>query len=350
MPATTRERNAIVSHTIGKTGLFVLRTVRGSVRVRATDSEEVRVEARYAFPAQQAAEDPEQDGVLRVTRQPGQLRIEADDTAGDLMHTLGRILGGGRPRIDFDVEVPRRASMQLSSVSANLDIAGLAGDQQIRTVSGDVAMNEVGGTVNLQSVSGDALLSGSEVDLRATTTSGDLSAQVDRFRIARVRTVSGDIRLSGAFDAGQNHSVESISGDLEVAPQNGLTASMTSISGSLHSELPHRRESGRGRRSVTVGDGAASLTFRTMSGDLSLAAQPDSASWDERTPSTAGSATSSPPAAADAPAAAVSSADEPGPVTQAFGADHHLDVLRALERGDIDVDSAARLLEGLPYD
>lgn len=344
MSAITGERQAVISHPIGAHGTLVLRTVRGSVRVRATDESEARVEARYALPVEAASADPEHDGVLRVTRNPDELRIEADDTGGSLLNALGKMFGGGRPRIDFDVTLPRTATLRLSGVSANLDIRGLRGDQDIRTVSGDVSLVDIGGQVMLQSVSGDTSIQGAELDLRASTTSGDLDARVGRFRAARVRTVSGDIRLAGTFDAGPEHAIESISGDLEIAPDNGVTASMTSVSGSIHTDLPHRRDSGPGKRSVIVGDGSASVTFRTMSGDLSIARGAALRSPADAGP-VASSTASSDAAAADAPVAAAPSPTDSGPA--APQPRNQLDVLRALERGDIDVEAAAHLLEGL---
>ena len=322
MSTITGERQAVISHAIGEHGTLVLRTVRGSVRVRGTDGSEVRVEARYAVPRDAAAADPEHDGVLRVTRSPNELSIEADDTDGSLRNALGTLFGGGRPRIDFDVTLPRTAALRLSGVSANLEIRGLRGDQDIRTVSGDVSLVDGGGRLTLQSVSGDASIQAGQLDLRATTTSGDLDARAGQWLATRIRTVSGDVRLAGALQAGYEHSIESISGDLEIAPDYGVTATLTSISGSIHTELPQRRDSGPSRRSVVIGDGAAAVSFRTMSGDLSIARGSSGVA---------------------APAAAAPSAGQARPQPPRTS----LDVLRALERGEIDVEAAGRLLEAL---
>jgi len=348
MSTLNGERQAVIIHPIGAHGTLVLRTVRGSVRVRATDQTEARVEARYVAPGDARASDPEADGVLRVTRNPDELRVEADDTDAGLLSSLGKMFSGGRPRIDFDVTLPAMATLRLSGVSANLDIRGLRGDQDIRTVSGDVSLVDVGGHVTLQSVSGDTSIQGTEVDLRATTTSGDLDARVTHFVGTHVRTVSGDLRLTGAFDPGPDHSVESISGDLQVLPENGVTASLSSVSGSIQTDLPNQRESGRGRRTVVIGDGAASVRFRTMSGDLAISRAPVVTAPADAAAPVAQPVSSTSPAAADAPVAAGSS---PVPATQSAPPPHdQLDVLRALERGEIDVEAAARLLEGFAND
>lgn len=316
---TTGEHHAVVTHTIGSGGTLSIRTIRGSVRVRGTDGEEARVEARYAH-RNPGSTVPDEDKTLKVERLTGELRIEADETSRGLRPALGALLRGGPPAIDFDITMPRTALLRLSGVSADLDVRDLRGAQEIHTVSGDVSMDDVSGRITVQSVSGSVLIRGSVIALDSTTTSGDLSVGAERIASVRARSVSGDLRLSGLLAASGEHSIESISGDLELAPSGGVTVRMTAISGSVHSELPHRRESNGGRRSIVVGDGAATVTFRTMSGDLNLMRVPGSG-------------------APDQPVSLGSPMRPPDPPDE-------LAILRALERGEIDVDEAARRLEG----
>ena len=316
---TTRERHAVVTHTIGSGGTLSIRTIRGSVRIRGTDGDEARVEARYAH-RNLGSTGPDEDKTLKVERLTGELRVEADETSRGLRPGLGMLLRGGVPAVDFDITMPRTALLRLSGVSADLDVRDLRGAQEIHTVSGDISMDDVSGGITVQSVSGNVLIRGSVIALDGTTTSGDLSAGAERIESVRARSVSGDLRLSGLLAASGEHAIESISGDLELAPSGGVTVRMTGISGSVHSELPHRRESNGGRRSIVVGDGAATVTFRTMSGDLNLMRMPGSG-------------------APEQPVSLRSPMRPPDPPDE-------LAILRALERGEIDVDEAARRLEG----
>jgi hypothetical protein len=366
----THERHAVISHSIGANGTLSIRTVRGSVRVRGTDGDEVRVEARYAYRGEESV-DPEHDGVLNVSRHDGELRVEVDETASGLGPTLGVLLRGGRPAVDFDVTMPRTAALRLAGVSADLDVRAVHGSQEVRTVSGDVSMDDVAGRITVQSVSGDVLIRGGVLSLDGTTTSGDLSAVAERFESVRARSVSGDLRLSGRLDPAGEHAIESISGDLELYGSGGMTARMTAISGSINSELPHRREPNGGRRAIVVGDGAATVSFRTMSGDLNVKRAtgsgtpepPISEASPMRPPDPPRPAAPAPPTPPSPPAPPRS--PNPGSPVSTSNSYHdeatppsgtpvphvaidELAILQALERGEIDVDEAARRLEGAP--
>lgn len=326
-------RRSITTHPIGPDGLLVVRTVRGSVRIRGIDGNDVHLEAHYslraATPEDEArVADPEADGVLRITRLENELRVEVTESTGGIVAAIGRMMSGGQGEVDLDIGMPRTARLQLSGVSADVEVRDLQGDQSYRTISGDAALTDVSGTLRLQSVSGDMSVRGGDLRIEGNTTSGDLSVAARRLELALVKSVSADIRLSGSFAPGVGHSVETVSGDLEVAPAGGLTIRMSGISGSIHSDVPHRVESSGGRRVLTVGDGAAALEMRTMSGDVNVVAGP---LLIERidVPGTPPAIT----AAVEAPEAA----------------NDEMEILRALERGEIDVDEAARRLEGANY-
>ncbi len=325
---TATQRSALITHPIGPGGTLILRTFRGSVRVRGSDGADAVIEARYRDGGR--ASDPEQDGELRITRRDGELGVEAYDVESSLLGALGRLVGGGKPAIDLEVSMPRSATLRLSGVSGDLDIWGLAGDQELRTVSGAISVGGAAGRISLQSVSGDVRIEGTSLELDASTTSGDMEAIVELFERLRIRTVSGDVRAAGALRIAVDHALESISGDVELAPLNGVSIRVTGMSGSIQSELPHRRESGP-QKILVVGDGAATLSFRTMSGDLSVV-RPG--------PTGAVSPSFEPPTEAAAPQ---SRSGDLQPTDE-------LAILRALERGEIDVEQAARLLEGRSSD
>ena len=194
-----------ITHRIGETGALVLRTVSGSVRVRGVDGEEARIRAHLDLHGDEDATD-----MLEVIRSEGELRVEVRGRRQRGLAGLLRSDPGGH----LDVEMPRGGTLRLTGVSADLEIAGIAGEQEYRTVSGDLAITDSAGSISLTSVSGDVRLGGTALSLKASTTSGDLAADAQLFQAVHVRSLSGDVHLAGALAAGHHHRVESVSGDL----------------------------------------------------------------------------------------------------------------------------------------
>jgi len=294
-----------IRHKIGGNGTFVLRTLSGSVHLAAADGDEVVVVARSA-----RGDLPE----LTVDQAPGRLLVEPP------RHGLS-FLRGHDFEIDFNVSVPRGARVDIKSVSADIIASDLAGEQDYKSVSGDVHLATTQGRVTIQTVSGDVHLNGGRTfELNAMTTSGDVMVEGELVDYLRVRTVSGDVRLTGKLSDGPRHTVETVSGDL-----------IFRSSGGVNVESARALDIGRNSsRSFVIGDGAASLSFRSMSGEERVTGPADN----KREPRER----SEPAKKYDQPIAAA------GPAPTAATP---LDVLRALERGDIDVEEADQILASL---
>jgi hypothetical protein len=292
-----------IRHVIGAAGSFSLHNISGDITLRGVDGDEVVVRAR--------SERGRGDWLpLVVRRGEGSLSIEIEQR-GPLLFGLG---WRHVPGIEFDVTLPRGARVDVNAVSSDVDARGLTGEQEFRTVSGDLDLNAEGGRVTITTVSGDARLVAAEpIEPRVSTTSGDVEILAPLIRALTVRTVSGDAELRAAFDAGAYHNVETVSGDVSINAQAGLTV-----------EVKRGIDlSGNGGRQRVVGDGAARLRFRSLSGDLELTGERPQASGRPM-----------PPAPPEAP--------RPPRPTQP----NSLEILQALERGEIDVEEAARRLEG----
>lgn len=302
--------HAEIRHDIGAAGTLVLRTVSGSVRVTGVDGNDVVVTAR-------SGEDSELRK-LNVERGANRLVVEPP--------RMGfAVLRRSDVSIDFDVELPHSARLELTAVNADITVRGLDGEQTYRTVSGDLRLDGVGGRVTIQTVSGDIRVErGKRLEFNGMTTSGDVVVMAETLADLRARTVSGDVRLTGKLEPGRRHSVETVSGDLNLRSTGGVTV-----------EPSRALDIGRSARaSVVVGDGSAQLVFRSMSGEERVSGPPATRE---------GWATSPPPAAARVPSEAAAARSAMSPATR-------LEVLRALERGEIDVEEAARRLEEVSVD
>ena len=291
---------ADIRHVIGVAGTFSLHNVSGDVDVRGNDTDEVRVVAS-------SSQGNRSQLPLVVRRSEGGLHIQVEQQSPEL---FGFKAPRGTGSIDFEVSVPHGARVEINGVSSDIEAVGLGGDQSYRSVSGDIDVAGHGGRIVLTTVSGNVELSADKpMSADVTSTSGDVEIAAPLLTNLQLKTVSGDTQIGAGFAAGPVHSIESVSGDLTVRSLTGLT-------------IEFKRAvdmAGGGGRALVFGDGSAQLRFRSLSGDVEL----DSG----RSTSMAGPAPTQ--------------HQSPPPPTEGS-----LEILQALERGEIDVDEATRRLEG----
>lgn len=337
-------RTQQLEHAIGGAGELGIRVTSSDVeligiagdRARVTDSLEIR-----------ASSDAEADEVferakLVVEPGPGRLDLaEPSDGPGGL-RALARLLGGGAGNVErrLRIEAPMGCAVTYVGVSGDLTSIGLRGTQAYRTVSGDLVLDAIGGDVRIRGVSGDLSLR-AELPLRAleiNTVSGDVSAIAPEVGQLRIVTVSGDVDVECLLADGPAHRVETVSGDLSLGVPAGLTMEVRGLSSDVDVRLPHRVEGSRDRRRYVVGSGGPAVLFSSMSGDVEV--RPPRRIDRTPTPPT-------PPTPATPPTPPTPPAHSTPPATAAgTGEAAELEVLRALERGEIDVDEAARRLLG----
>ena len=323
-------RTQEVEHSIGADGEFQLRLTSGDVELRAVEGDTARVRIEFDIRAGSEADaDAIHEGArFRVRADDGALHLSEPDGESLGMDSVARLLHVGRTtvRVNVSAELPSTARIGFQGDSADAVATGFTGTQQYRTVSGDLVLNAVGGDVRVRGVSGDVSLRADEpIRLEANTVSGDLSAFAPRFETLRAVTVSGDVELEGERAEGVDHRIETVSGDLTLGAVGGLDLEVRGLSSDVAVALEHRSEGSRDRRRYIVGDGSARLLFSSMSGDAAVGSARRVAALPPSPP---------PPTNAPPPAGTPSPLD----------ADEQLRILRALERGEIDVDEAARRL------
>ena len=308
-----------LEHRIGRDGRFVLRMPAGSVTIKAVEGDIARVRDRSARSLSDRFEIGAGDGVLELVSR-GRLGITF--AIGD------RSWGGGSA--ELDVEVPPATNVAIDGASTEIDATGLTGPKHIRTASGDVTLDAIAGDLEIEAVSGALRIDARGVlDMRAKSISGDLRLRAPRLTRFEMTTTSGDIHLDAELAGKGPFSIKSISGDVTLVSRGGLQVEAQTITGDLASSLAHRSESSPGRKLLIVGKPAATLAFKSVSGDLEIVEPRDSAQPDD----------------VEVPAPPAPPAAEP-PADPAVENDR-LEILKALERGEIDVEAATKRLLAL---
>ncbi len=345
---TTQSSGATIEHHIGLTGRFHLRQLSGEVSVRGIDGEAVRVRERNGKSVSESFLVEATDGSLSLTA-PDKFGFES------LIFGIGR-----RSSLDLEVEVPRGADVSIETASGEITASGLVGMTKVRTASGEVSLDALGGILDLDAVSGDVSISAaSALDLRARTISGDCSLRAPSLGRAVIETTSGDIRVDANLTGKGPFEIHTVSGDATIVGRSGMQIEARTVTGDLRSDLPHRLETGPGRRRLIVGDGGVTLGFKSVSGDLRVSAprdvlapaQPPTPTPAPAIPPPAPRPGSPPqaPTAPEPPAPEPPAPEPPAPLTLEDGRDGgqevaRLDVLMALERGDLSVEAAMQRL------
>ncbi len=227
----------------------------------------------------------------------------------EVRRPIGTVIGRA-PYADLRIALPADVAVEASVLGGDIDAQAVAGDLTLRTVSGDIATRDTSGGLVLSTTSGDLEVRDHRGSVTAESVSGDMRLTGD-LQDARVKTVSGDVRLDGAtgrieatsisgdvYVAGSGLAaltLESTSGEIEavIGLAEQASARISSISGDVEVRLPRpvslrldvsttsgdistnldgltaERRSLRG----SIGEGGASLTISTGSGDVEVRGQ-----------------------------------------------------------------------------
>lgn len=196
---------------------------------------------------------------------------------------------------DLELMVPEGASVEVHSVSGEIDAGRLSGGLiEMRTVSGDIEvaatasrlnLNTVSGDidfsgeadrVSVETVSGEIELSGVSGEVEASTVSGDVTLYGDSLSNGEFEAVSGDVEVTVALDAGGRLNVSSMSGDIDVYLPSNQEAEFfaQTFSGDISTSFGEvRSTSSRGpgkRLDYRAGNSGATVNLNSFSGDVSL--------------------------------------------------------------------------------
>jgi DUF4097 and DUF4098 domain-containing protein YvlB len=224
-------------------GHVEIENVKGRIQVRTWDKNEVRITGSLGKGVEKlVVEGDENDLVVRVEYP---------------RHGSGWGSNDKSEPTDLVLNVPTLASLEIDSVSANVDILGTAGESlQIDSVSGDVVVAGAPGEADIESVSGDLQLTLNSRDVSASSVSGDLSLRGKLNGEMSVETVSGNIDANSNGMRLRRISASTVSGDVSVRAglSDGGELKAESVSGDLHLRLPKAT--------------SARVSGETFSGDL----------------------------------------------------------------------------------
>jgi DUF4097 and DUF4098 domain-containing protein YvlB len=258
-------------------GRVIVENMAGSVKFSVWDKAKIEISGELGDDVEKVEISESAKGIhVRVHHKPDIRRIE--DT-------------------NLYLRIPVKASVEVESVSADIDVDGSEGDSiVINTVSGDVDADAAPQRLEIHSVSGDVEFEGQtsrsmvetvsgEISLRGvsgevnvSTVSGDVSLIADEVDRARFESVSGDMKLDLAVNDGGRLTSDSMSGDLVLRLPAKQQASFTAqtFSGDIRSDFGDAARGSNGPGSVLEydeGNNGASIRLESFSGDIHIRRQ-----------------------------------------------------------------------------
>ncbi len=174
------------------TGTPRLRVETGdaNVHVSASDSESNTIEARITTHNWKIGPD----GIQIYDRQNGdEVQLEVRFPRKWLQVNFGS------RRVDVELRVPRRASLNIKTGDGNIDLSGIDGDVNLQSGDGHLVISEVEGKVRANTGDGPVQMNGCKGEVTLHT--GDGRIEVEGFDGAlHVETGDGRVRVSGRFD------------------------------------------------------------------------------------------------------------------------------------------------------
>ncbi|HSC06454.1 MAG TPA: DUF4097 family beta strand repeat-containing protein [Steroidobacteraceae bacterium] len=198
---------------------------------------------------------------------------------------------------ELAIRVPSASRLNVSTVSAEISITHVTGEQRLQSVSGDVSSEIAGEDVEAKTVSGNVVLRGegkaavvtvttvsgdaqvrrAAGELSANSVSGSLNLDLDSITRARVRTTSGDLQLEGPLARDARVDAETISGELVLDFKKPINAEfeIESFTGDIQNcfgpKAQPKSEYGPGSElNFKEGAGSARVIAQSMSGDIQL--------------------------------------------------------------------------------
>jgi len=239
-------------------------------------------------------------GEVRVTGELGKNVEELIfERSGDRVTVKVKVpkRGGRGIASDLHVSIPAGNSLDVGTVSADIEVSGVLGDQKLESVSGDIQTDTDDADIHAGTVSGDVEITGhgKDAEARGNTVSGDVvfykvagdvagdSVSGDvivtggSFDRASFTTVNGDVEFTAELRDGGKLSAETVNGDVELDFKGEISGrfDIDTFNGDIDNcfgPKPQRTSKYAPGQELSFqeGNGDARITLSTMNGDISI--------------------------------------------------------------------------------
>jgi DUF4097 and DUF4098 domain-containing protein YvlB len=225
-----------------------------------------------------------------------ELIVERD---GDKVFIKVKVPKRGGRGIDsvLNINVPQNSSIDIGTVSADIDVIDVTGEQGLHTVSGDVNTEHTGADIEAESVSGDVEVTGDNAggevrgssvsgdvrlfriggSVKVESVSGDVAVDEGSFDRANLETVTGELSFEGELRKGGKLTVDTVNGDVDVEFSGDVSAKfdVDTFNGDIRNCFGPKAERTSKHApgwelEFTEGGGDSRVSISTLNGDVSI--------------------------------------------------------------------------------
>ena len=208
--------------------LITITNMMGQIMVRGWDRGQVRVV--YTVVSPRVEVDTE---VLSPASPADRIHLAT--------HLLDPLLSGEDQTVNYSLDVPMRAILEIRNPQGSVRIEKLQGDDAtVESVGGGISVSDCSGHLFLRTVAGDIDVVRASGRVEAYSITGSFHFASPTTSKLRGSTTSGRILFEGDFPDGGDYSLSTYSGDLEVLCPSSASFELNAktVRGKLENEMP----------------------------------------------------------------------------------------------------------------
>jgi DUF4097 and DUF4098 domain-containing protein YvlB len=278
-PAAMAQQTITKNAKVAPDATVEVSNVQGSVEVTASDKNEVDLVAELESSKDELEFEASERYVrIEVRRPKGKYDSDEDDAT-------------------LTLRVPKTAHLIVDTVSADIGVTGVRGEQSLQSVSGEVQTQAFDAPVKATAVSGELTVTGNGGKAAVSTenvsggtkvtgvrgsydgevVSGEIHATVAAAERIELNSVSGDIELGVELTPTSRLDLESVSGTIgvRIKPPVNADFDVESFSGDIENCFGQKaRDTSKytpgSELNFTQGSGGARVEIQSLSGEISI--------------------------------------------------------------------------------
>lgn len=154
-------------------------------------------------------------------------------------HLLNRSLQGSDAKVDYTLEVPMGASLEIRNPQGSVRIDSLSGDTWVQSVGGDIYISGTSGQVIAHSLGGEIEIDRAAGYVEASSVTGNLKFVSPTSSQIHASTTSGQISYQGKLVPAGDYVMSTYSGDIDFLcpPSSSFELNARSVHGKLDNQL-----------------------------------------------------------------------------------------------------------------